>query len=111
MHPCYSLRGRARGLGSEGSGLPAACMKISIISVNRERIPDPLLPIGPAIVAASLRAEGHEVHILDLCHQKEAGSAIVSHLTAWQPHLVGISLRLLENNQMIGHRSYLEEAK
>jgi radical SAM superfamily enzyme YgiQ (UPF0313 family) len=86
-------------------------MKISIISVNRERIPDPLLPIAPAIVAAVLRAEGHEVRILDLCHQKEAGPAIASHLTAWQPDLVGISLRLLENNQMIGHRSYLEDAK
>jgi radical SAM superfamily enzyme YgiQ (UPF0313 family) len=95
----------------EGRAFPAPYMKISIISVNRERIPDPLLPIGPAIVAAALRAEGHEVRILDLCHEKEAGPAIVSHLTTWQPDLAGISLRLLENNQMIGHRSYLEEAK
>jgi radical SAM superfamily enzyme YgiQ (UPF0313 family) len=86
-------------------------MKTSIISINRERIPDPLLPIGPAIVAASLRAEGHEVRILDLCHQEEPGSAIASHLKSWQPHLVGVSLRLLENNLMVGHRSYLEEAK
>ncbi len=111
MPPCYSLRGRARGLGLQENWFPATCMKISIISVNRERIPDPVLPVGPAIVAASLRAEGHEVRILDLCHQQEPGSAIVSHLNSWQPHLVGISLRLLENNQMIGHRSYLEEAK
>jgi radical SAM superfamily enzyme YgiQ (UPF0313 family) len=86
-------------------------MKISIISINRERIPDPLLPIGPAIVAASLRAEGHEARMLDLCHEKDVGAAIASHLTAWQPDLVGISLRQLENNQMIGHSSYLEEAK
>jgi len=86
-------------------------MKISIISVNRERIPDPLLPIGPAIVAGCLRADGHEVRMLDLCHEKEVGAAITSHLMGWQPDLVGISLRLLENNQMIGHRSYLEEAK
>ncbi len=86
-------------------------MKISIISVNRERIPNPLLPIGPAIVAASLRAGGHEVRVLDLCHQKEAGPAIATHLMTWQPDLVGISLRQVENNQMIGHRSYLEEAK
>jgi radical SAM superfamily enzyme YgiQ (UPF0313 family) len=86
-------------------------MKISIISVNRERIPDPLLPIGPAIVAAGLRAGGHEVRVLDLCHQKEIAPAIVSHLTTWQPDLVGISLRLVENNQMVGHWSYLEEAK
>ncbi len=85
-------------------------MKISIISLNRERIPDPLLPIGPAIVAASLRAEGHEVRMLDLCHQKAPEPALASHLTAWQPDLVGISLRQLENNQMIGHRSYLQDA-
>jgi radical SAM superfamily enzyme YgiQ (UPF0313 family) len=86
-------------------------MKISIISVNRERIPDPLLPIGPTIVAASLRAEGHEVRLLDLCHEGEVGAAVASHLTSWHPDLVGISLRQLENNQMVGHRSYLEEAK
>jgi radical SAM superfamily enzyme YgiQ (UPF0313 family) len=87
-------------------------MKISIISINREKIPDPILPIGPATVAASLRADGHEVRMLDLCHQKEeAGPAITSHLAAWQPDLVGISLRQLGNNQMIGHRSYLEDAR
>lgn len=49
--------------------------------------------------------------MLDLCHEKEVGAAIASHLTTWQPDLVGISLRLLENNMMIAHRSYLEEAK
>ncbi|MGQ9572124.1 MAG: B12-binding domain-containing radical SAM protein [Dehalococcoidia bacterium] len=85
-------------------------MKISIISVNRERIPDPLLPIGPALVAATLRAEGHDVRILDLCHQSEPAAAILSHLTAWQPELVGISLRLLENNQMMAERCYLDDA-
>ncbi|MEE8386836.1 MAG: radical SAM protein, partial [Dehalococcoidia bacterium] len=84
---------------------------ISIISVNRERIPGPLLPIGPAIVAASLRADGHELRVLDLCQEKEAGPAIASHLITWQPDLVGISLRQMDNNQMIGHRSYLEEAQ
>lgn len=101
-------RSRRRNHGERELG---ACVKISIISVNRERIPDPLLPIGSATVAAVLRAEGHDVRILDLCHQHDPGSAIVSHLESWQPRLVGISLRQLENNQMIGHRSYLEEAK
>ena len=86
-------------------------MKVSIVSINRERVPEPLLPLGPAIVAAVLRAQGHEVRILDLCHQKEAGPAIASHLMTWQPDLVGINLRQMENNQMIGHGSYLEEAK
>jgi hypothetical protein len=63
------------------------------------------------VAAAVLRAEGHEVRLLDLCHEEFPGEAIVSHLTTWEPELVGISLRNLENNQMIGNRSYLSEAK
>jgi radical SAM superfamily enzyme YgiQ (UPF0313 family) len=86
-------------------------MRISVISANRERTPDPILPIGPAIVAGILRAHGHEVRLLDLCHESSLDQAIVSDLTSWEPDLVGISLRNLENNQLIGHKSFLEEAQ
>jgi radical SAM superfamily enzyme YgiQ (UPF0313 family) len=51
------------------------------------------------------------MRVLDLSHHKEIAAPIASHLSTWEPDLVGISLRQLENNQMIGHRSYLEEAK
>lgn len=85
-------------------------MKLSIISANRERVPDPILPVGPAIVAATLRAHGHEVRLLDLCQENAPDQAILSHLAAWEPELVGMSLRNLENNQLIGHKSFLEEA-
>lgn len=86
-------------------------MKVSIVSVNRVRMPELALPVGPAVVAAVLRREGHEVRILDLCHEPSPDQAIVSHLEAWRPDLVGISLRNLENNQMIGNQSFLGEAK
>jgi radical SAM superfamily enzyme YgiQ (UPF0313 family) len=86
-------------------------MKISIISANRERAPDPILPIGPAIVAGVLRAHGHDVRLLDLCHEKAPDEAIPSHLAAWKPDVVGIGLRILENNQLIGHKSFLEDAE
>jgi hypothetical protein len=74
-------------------------------------LPELVLPLGPAVAAAVLRAQGHEVRILDLCHEASPDEAVASHLAAWKPDLVGISLRNLENNQMIGNRSYLDEAK
>jgi radical SAM superfamily enzyme YgiQ (UPF0313 family) len=86
-------------------------MKVSIVSINRQRIPEPVLPLGPAVVGGVLREQGHEVRVLDLCYEEAPGDAIVSHLTTWEPDLVGISLRNLENNQMIGNRSYFDEAR
>lgn len=86
-------------------------MKVSIVSVNRQKFPEPVLPLGAAAVAGVLRADGHEVRVLDLCHAEAPDDAVVSHLRDFEPELVGISLRNLENNQMLGHRSYLDEAK
>jgi len=86
-------------------------MRISIISVNRFREPNPVVPIGAATVAGTLRAHGHEVCLLDLCHEDAPEQAILSHLAASEPELVGISLRNLENNRFIDHQSFLEEAE
>jgi radical SAM superfamily enzyme YgiQ (UPF0313 family) len=86
-------------------------MKVSIVSVNRLTLPEPVLPLGAAVVGAVLRERGHQVRVLDLCHEESPGEAIVSHLTGFGPDLVGISLRNLENNQMLGNRSFLEAAR
>jgi radical SAM superfamily enzyme YgiQ (UPF0313 family) len=86
-------------------------MKISVISINRERVPDPLLPIAPALVAGCLREGGHDVSILDLCHEEDTNAAIARDMEERQPDLVAISLRQVENNMMVGHRSYLHDAK
>lgn len=86
-------------------------MKVSIVSINRLRIPEPVLPVGAATAAAVLRAHGHEVRILDLCFEESPRDGVASHLSTWQPDLVGISLRNLENNQMVGNRSFLDDAK
>ena len=42
-------------------------MKILLVSANRERLPDPVAPLGLAYVAAALRDAGHQVEIVDLC--------------------------------------------
>lgn len=107
MYGWVEETGPQRGYSSSRT----ARMKISIISANRERAPDPILPVGPAIVTGTLQAHGHEVRLLDLCHENNPDQAILSHLTSWEPDLVGIGLRNLENNQLIGHKSFLEEAE
>lgn len=81
------------------------------MSPNRERIPDPLLPVGAATVAALLRDLGHEVRLLDLCHEPEPAAAVRRHLADWPPDLIGLSIRNLENNQLLGHRSYLDDLR
>lgn len=86
-------------------------MRISIISANRFRDPNPVLPIGAAAVAGTLQASGHDVRLLDLCHENGPEQAIASHLADWEPELVGISLRNLENNRLEDHQSFLEEAE
>ncbi len=86
-------------------------MRISVISLNRFREPNPVFPIGPAIVAGTLREHGHDVRLLDLCHEHDPIRAISSHLAAFEPELVGMSLRNLENNRLHGHQSFLEEAE
>lgn len=86
-------------------------MKISIISANRFREPNPVVPIGAATVAGTLRANGHDVRLLDLCHEAAPEQAILSHLAEWEPDLVGVSLRNLETNRPTDPQSFLEEAE
>jgi radical SAM superfamily enzyme YgiQ (UPF0313 family) len=86
-------------------------LRVSIISANRFREPNPVVPIGAATVAGALRAHGDEVRLLDLCHEASPEQAILSHLAEWEPDLVGVSLRNLETNRLSDPQSFLEEAE
>ncbi len=86
-------------------------MKVSIISTNREKFPQVSIPIGPAYIAAALREQGHQVEILDLCFESKTEEAVIAHLERYAPELVGISLRLVDNNELFYYRSFLEDTK
>ncbi len=86
-------------------------MRVTLVSPNRVRLPDPLLPIGAATAAAVLRNSGSDVRILDLCHEPDPLAAVRRHLREWPPDIVGLSLRTLENNQLVGNVSYLDEMR
>lgn len=86
-------------------------MNVTVISLNRERLPEPLFPIGAAVAAAIFRAGGDQVQLLDLCHQRDPVAAVKDHVRDRQPDLVGLSVRNLENNQMGATRTYLDQAR
>jgi radical SAM superfamily enzyme YgiQ (UPF0313 family) len=86
-------------------------MKILLISVNRERMPFPVFPLGLAYIAMALRKEGHQVEVMDLCFSQEISIDLNQTLHQFQPDLIGISLRNLDNLTYPTSISYLQEVE
>ncbi len=84
-------------------------MKILLISANREKMPFPVFPLGLAYLAKGLREEGHQIDVMDLCFSQEVSVDLQSILYRFQPDLIGISLRNLDNLTYPTSVSYLKE--
>jgi radical SAM superfamily enzyme YgiQ (UPF0313 family) len=83
-------------------------MKILLISVNRERMPFPVFPLGLAYIAKALREAGRQIEVMDLCFSQEVSTDLESALRRFQPDLIGISLRNLDNLTYPTSLSYLK---
>ena len=86
-------------------------MKILLISVNREKMPYPVFPLGLAYIARTLREEGHPIEVMDLCFSQDVSADLNSTLGRFRPDLIGISLRNLDNLTYPTSISYLEEVQ
>jgi radical SAM superfamily enzyme YgiQ (UPF0313 family) len=86
-------------------------MKILLISVNRERMPFPVFPLGLAYIVRALREEGHQIEVMDLCFSQEVSADLGNTLHRFQPDLIGISLRNLDNLTYPISISYLKEVE
>jgi len=86
-------------------------MKVLLLSVNRERDPYPVFPIGLACLAGPLALAGHFLSVLDLCFENDPRAALESALVVEQPDAVVISLRNLDNVTWPGSCSYLESLR
>ena len=86
-------------------------MKILLISVNREKMPYPVFPLGLAYLVSALRDEVHTTEVLDLCFSKEPSVELKGTLQRFQPDLIGLSLRNLDNLTYPTSISYLKEVE
>ncbi len=68
-------------------------------------------PIGLCYVAGATEAAGHEVEVLDLCFKRNVCKEIDTKIAVFSPEVVGVSIRNLDNANMLYPISYLPDAK
>ncbi len=85
--------------------------RVLLVSTNRERQPYPVVPNGLACVASALDSSGHEVRFLDLCFARDPLSAARRGAIEFDPSVIGISIRNIDNSDAIALRHYTPEAK
>lgn len=86
-------------------------MKVLLVSPNRERVPDPVFPLGPAYVASALKKEGHIVSALDLCFEDDIEGAIRDRIESFVPDVVGLSIRNIDDVSYPKSVCYLDHYK
>jgi len=84
-------------------------MRILLISVNRERMPYPVAPLGLAYIAEALKQAGHDIRAIDLCFSTDIEHDVARIVEDFLPDAIGISLRNLDNLTYPSSLSYLSE--
>lgn len=85
--------------------------KVLLVSVNQEKNPYPVLPLGLLYVARALRAARFAVSVLDLCFSVDPSHDIVKALKKEKPDFIGVSLRNVDNLTFPRSVSYLPAVK
>ena len=86
-------------------------MKVLLISANTEQINTPVLPLGLAYVAAAADSQGHTVKMLNLMMQTDTQQALNGAIVGFNPEIIGISVRNIDDQNMENPRFLLEAVK
>ena len=86
-------------------------MRVLLISANTEQINMPVLPLGLACVAASILRAGYNVKILNLMMHTDTRKALKESITAFNPQIIGISVRNIDDQYMENPKFLLAAVK
>jgi lipid biosynthesis B12-binding/radical SAM protein len=86
-------------------------MKILLISANVTLSPYPIYPLGVSMIAAALTRAGHEVLQVDFLHQNTSVEAIAREVRQVKPDLIGISVRNIDNVNLMNEQYYIQNVK
>ncbi len=85
-------------------------MKVLMLNSNRFR-EIPAIPFGMCCVAAAIEDAGHDVKALDLFFSKSCASDISKVIKEYNPEVIGITIRNLDNGSVINPEFLLEPIK
>lgn len=86
-------------------------MKVLLISANTEQINIVPLPLGLNCIAAAARNEGYDVKLVDLMTEKDNRISIMDAVESFQPEIIGISVRNIDDQNMGSPRFLLDQVK
>lgn len=86
-------------------------MKVLLISANVTLSPYPIYPLGVSMVAAALVKAGHTVQQSDFLLQNSSLDAIGSEVELFNPDLIGISIRNIDNVNLMNEQYYIQNVK
>ncbi|MDY6990092.1 MAG: radical SAM protein [Thermodesulfobacteriota bacterium] len=86
-------------------------MRVLLVSANTEVINMPVVPVGLGAVAAATVKAGHEVALLDLMNVSDTEEAMKNALEECGPHVIGISVRNIDDQVMAKPRFFLDQVK
>ena len=85
-------------------------MRIMLISNNLSTDPYAVFPLGPGIIANVLRQKKHEVKQIDLLAANATDASLRKAISDFDPQLVGISLRNIDNVNSLSPCFFLDDA-
>lgn len=85
-------------------------MRVLLINPNRYINP-PVPPIGLEYLAASLKAQGHEAAILDLCFSENPYEDIELSIRSFQPEIAGITVRNVDTVIFHANEFFLDQIR
>jgi radical SAM superfamily enzyme YgiQ (UPF0313 family) len=86
-------------------------MRVLLISANTEQINMEVLPLGLGYVAAAIDNQGHTAKLLNLTMQTDTHQAIRGTIADFNPEIIGISVRNIDDQAMENPRFLLESVK
>jgi radical SAM superfamily enzyme YgiQ (UPF0313 family) len=84
-------------------------MNILVISTNRNTLPMPVMPLGACMAAEAAERAGHTVCLVDLMFEKDPLSSVESAVIGARPDVVGLSVRNIDNNDMLDPVYFLSD--
>ncbi|MFO7667053.1 MAG: lipid biosynthesis B12-binding/radical SAM protein [Desulfobacterales bacterium] len=86
-------------------------MKVLLIGANVASTPYYVYPLGLSMVATALRKAGHVVTQFDFLRNDMSLEALVNELISFEPGIIGISMRNIDNVNLMNELRYIDAVK